>query len=976
MASSSVFTFQSSSWLRCSSASSIYSTYYQLVIESRDQGRSLSNEQSFKTDESSDNARPSTSDINRQREHIFDYAGGITNTDDSFAIIRETGRTYTRFITLGRDILVRFKPFIANAMTAHIEQMQTEFNEIITKLASLAVKQTPKVQRFSSKRGIVTRGSPIGESVKHVALWGKERRQTTKTCVSKVFVSICGGCEQYVPWKLCSLQKNMKSPNARTLKECSTKLLCSHCNGRHHKLLHLEGESANLEDGLQRSVKKNSASGSSTESQDSTPSLVALVESFFSLAPTGPWIVLMAVTTYIMSIRHRYEPVRVLLDCARQESLITSSCVQGLGLRLSKVNSVQLFGLRNTPLSTARAVAHCEFQPTKTLTLEVDALVVNSIAHSQQMPSQLSSWRHLSGLKLADEGVGSRPIDILLGAEWFPLFVTGWKVHGPPKTPSAIETIWGYCLLGKSRGVAKLLAELPQEHSAIPSEIFSFMSELESSTKILGFLWNPVHDQFSYQVQPTARQVTKRVILSMVARPYDPLGYLAAVIFVGKYLIHHLWQSGMEWDSPAPNPVSLSNCAIYLETVIHGPGISGGYHLLEEEGTSWWKEDNKIKEGSGERRVLTKTEKPCGNTQNEPDCNGTQLKLESTIEFVLNSILKPETNSNEPARDVCEEPGFKEELFFEEKSIDKNTSVVIMESHILKISTLNLNCLLKVNEDITKVIFMENVLNLRVILKHMSLFMVNTELTNVMFVARFSNTIKTFNLISSVIVKIDLTNVMFCGKCFKRNRELKSHLIRHGEHRPHKCDVCGKCFKEKDTLKTHFVTHSEHKPHKCDVCAKCFKEKDTLKSHFVSHSEHRPHKCDVCGKCFKLYKYLKSHLVGHSEHRPHKCDVCGKCFKLNKYLKSHLVGHSEHRPHKCDVCGKCFKRNSELKVHLISHGEDRPHKCDVCGKCFKRNRELKSHLIRHGEHRPHKCDVCGKCFKRKCELKSHIIRHG
>nr|CAD7263449.1 unnamed protein product [Timema shepardi] len=63
---------------------------------------------------------------------------------------------------------------------------------------------------------------------------------------------------------------------------------------------------------------------------------------------------------------------------------------------------------------------------------------------------------------------------------------------------------------------------------------------------------NLIHDQFLYQVQSTARQATKRVILSMVARLYDPWGYLATIIFISKYLIQHLWQYGIEWDSAAP----------------------------------------------------------------------------------------------------------------------------------------------------------------------------------------------------------------------------------------------------------------------------------------------------------------------------------------------------------------------------------------------------------------------------------------
>ncbi|CAG2057108.1 unnamed protein product [Timema podura] len=74
--------------------------------------RVVSKEQTYITNESIDNARPSTSS-NTERNHIFDFAPR-TNTDDSFTIIRETGRAYSQFNTLGRDILVRFKPLIAN----------------------------------------------------------------------------------------------------------------------------------------------------------------------------------------------------------------------------------------------------------------------------------------------------------------------------------------------------------------------------------------------------------------------------------------------------------------------------------------------------------------------------------------------------------------------------------------------------------------------------------------------------------------------------------------------------------------------------------------------------------------------------------------------------------------------------------------------------------------------------------------------
>nr|CAD7434401.1 unnamed protein product [Timema monikensis] len=91
----------------------------------------MSKEQTFTTDESIYNARPSTSDINRQRNHIFDYAPR-TNTDDSFTIIIETRRTYSWFNTLGRDNLVLFKTLILNV--SPMQYLTTCFSSLLAYL--------------------------------------------------------------------------------------------------------------------------------------------------------------------------------------------------------------------------------------------------------------------------------------------------------------------------------------------------------------------------------------------------------------------------------------------------------------------------------------------------------------------------------------------------------------------------------------------------------------------------------------------------------------------------------------------------------------------------------------------------------------------------------------------------------------------------------------------------------------------------
>jgi len=76
------------------------------------------------------------------------------------------------------------------------------------------------------------------------------------------------------------------------------------------------------------------------------------------------------------------------------------------------------------------------------------------------------------------------------------------------------------------------------------------------STKVLGMKWLSLSDQFVFKGidldLETHLVSTKRAILSLIARLFDPLGLISPFVMYAKILFQDIWRLGLDWDELLP----------------------------------------------------------------------------------------------------------------------------------------------------------------------------------------------------------------------------------------------------------------------------------------------------------------------------------------------------------------------------------------------------------------------------------------
>ncbi|GFX42143.1 integrase catalytic domain-containing protein [Trichonephila clavipes] len=95
-------------------------------------------------------------------------------------------------------------------------------------------------------------------------------------------------------------------------------------------------------------------------------------------------------------------------------------------------------------------------------------------------------------------------------------------------------------------------------NSSLSSDVeHSFSTDIDLSVKTLGISWKPFEDYFAFKVSVSAKHIyTKREVLSVIAKLYDPLGFLGPVIAKAKVFLQQLWQCKLDWDDALPNSIA------------------------------------------------------------------------------------------------------------------------------------------------------------------------------------------------------------------------------------------------------------------------------------------------------------------------------------------------------------------------------------------------------------------------------------
>lgn len=146
-----------------------------------------------------------------------------------------------------------------------------------------------------------------------------------------------------------------------------------------------------------------------------------------------------------------YIELRALIDQGSTATFISEDAVQRLRVKRTR-NTTTITGIGATDAGKSQGCSNIKLKPRypSSFNVSVEALILRKL--TSFAPGNLTGrkWNHTNGLVLADPGFDKAgKIDIILGADIFGTIVLSGVIRGPPDTPVAQETEFGWILSGR-----------------------------------------------------------------------------------------------------------------------------------------------------------------------------------------------------------------------------------------------------------------------------------------------------------------------------------------------------------------------------------------------------------------------------------------------------------------------------------------------------------------------------------------------
>ncbi|XP_050514907.1 uncharacterized protein LOC126890102 [Diabrotica virgifera virgifera] len=320
-------------------------------------------------------------------------------------------------------------------------------------LSPCSPKDSNRKNKSPSKHNANKNGSKVNN---RYSFFSKPNATTCLLCSADHHLKDCSLFLNKSPYERYNACKRMrlcfKCLEKHDSRSCSVTSRCCHCNSSHHSLLHFKSSESATQGATSVAAVPTTAS---SDAQVNTGTLSSHAASLGSVTSKNSSVLLATAVVEIMDGCGLYQPVRALIDGGSMTSFVSQSCIRQLGIRHSSATlSVQGIGaikstvvgrvdLQIKPVDRVDPIFNCE------------AFVLPKICEDLPVVSlDVGHWSYIANLKLADPRFHlSGKVDLLLGADIFSQLLLEGKVQTPRGMPDALNTVFGYVLMGPCSSV-------------------------------------------------------------------------------------------------------------------------------------------------------------------------------------------------------------------------------------------------------------------------------------------------------------------------------------------------------------------------------------------------------------------------------------------------------------------------------------------------------------------------------------------